>query len=204
MTIKQKQCLLYYLGYYTGKIDGIWGEKSINATICFQDDFGGIKVDGVCGVETEKALKHAVAYGMPEKEVIVSKTENTAGNFWDGIKYFKRSEFACKCGKHCDGFPVEPDMELVKTLEAIREHFGVPVTISSGIRCETHNSSPSVGGATNSQHLYGTAADIKVKGVAPEKVAAYAETLLPQTGGIGRYKTFTHIDVRSVMARWNG
>lgn len=202
MTIMQKQCLLCYLGYYVGKIDGIWGEKSLDATIRFQGDFDGIKVDGICGKKTEKALKHAVAYGMPGKEVVVSKTENTAENFWDGIKYFKRSEFACKCGKHCDGFPVEPDMELVKTLEAIREHFGVPVTISSGIRCKTHNAN--VGGASKSQHMDGTAADIVVRNIPPERVAEYAETLLPQTGGIGRYKTFTHVDVRSVKARWNG
>ena len=32
-----------------------------------------------------------------------------------------------------------------------------------------------VGGATYSQHLYGTAADITVKGVKPSVVAAYAE-----------------------------
>lgn len=204
MTIKQKQALLSYLGYYGGNIDGIWGGKSLEATIMFQDDFGGIAVDGICGEETEKALKHAVAYGMPEKEVVVSKTENTTDNFWDGIKYFKRSEFACKCGKHCNGYPVEPDQKLVEVLEKIRKHFDVPVTVNSGIRCKKHNSSPAVGGASNSQHLYGTAADIIVKGVSPSEVVKYAESLMPNTGGIGTYKTFTHIDVRSTKARWNG
>jgi uncharacterized protein YcbK (DUF882 family) len=59
-------------------------------------------------------------------------------------------------------------------------------------------------GAKNSQHLKGTAADIVVKGITPERVAKYAETLLPKSGGIGRYKTFTHVDVRSVKSRWNG
>lgn len=202
MTIKQKQALLSYLGYYGGNIDGIWGDKSLDATIMFQDDFGGIAVDGICGEETEKALKHAVAYGMPEKEVVVSKTENTTDNFWDGIKYFKRSEFACKCGKYCDGFPVEPDRKLVETLKTIREHFHAPVTVSSGIRCKTHNAN--VGGASGSLHMSGTAADIIVKGVSPSEVVKYAESLMPNTGGIGTYKTFTHIDVRSTKARWNG
>ena len=202
MTIKQKQALLSYLGYYGGNIDGIWGDKSLEATIMFQDDFGGIAVDGICGEETEKALKHAVAYGMPEKEVVVSKTENTTDNFWDGIKYFKRSEFACKCGKYCDGFPVEPDRKLVETLKTIREHFHAPVTVSSGIRCKTHNAN--VGGASGSLHMSGTAADIIVKGVSPSEVVKYAESLMPNTGGIGTYKTFTHIDVRSTKARWNG
>ena len=39
MTIKQKQCLLYYLGYYTGAIDGLWGRKSREATQKFQETY---------------------------------------------------------------------------------------------------------------------------------------------------------------------
>lgn len=188
MTIKQKQCLLAYLGYYGGKIYGKWGNLSQTATKAFQKDFG--LTENGCGTQTEKALKHAVAYGMPAKK-----------NFWDGIKYFKRDEFKCKCGK-CGGFPVEPDEDLVGLLEKIRKHFGVPVTVTSGVRCATHNKN--VGGATSSQHVKGTAADIKVKGVAPKKVVAYAETLLQGTGGIGTYSTFTHVDVRKTKSRWNG
>jgi uncharacterized protein YcbK (DUF882 family) len=53
-------------------------------------------------------------------------------------------------------------------------------------------------------HLYGKAADIKINGVAPKTVAAYAEKLMPKKGGIGIYKTFTHIDVRPSKSRWNG
>lgn len=202
MTVKQRQHLLAYLGYYVGTVDGKWGTLSKTACTAFQEDFGGIAVDGICGAETEKALKHAVVYGMPEKEAVVPEMENTTDNFWDGIKYFKRSEFACKCGKYCNGFPVEPDEKLVKTLETIREHFGAPVTVSSGIRCKTHNTN--IGGATKSQHMEGTAADIKVKGISPSEVVAYAESLMPNTGGIGTYNTFTHIDVRSTKSRWNG
>ena len=194
--------MLAYLGYYVGDVDGIWGSLSKTACRAFQEDFQGIQVDGIGGPETDKALKHAVAYGMPAKEDTSTKEENATGNFWDGIKYFKRSEFACKCGKYCNGFPVEPNEKLVETLETIREHFGVPVTVSSGIRCKTHNTN--VGGVSKSQHMEGTAADIVVKGVPVSEVVKYAETLMPKTGGIGTYKTFTHIDVRSVKARWNG
>lgn len=193
MTTKQKQCLLAYLGYYVGDVDGKWGALSKTSTKAFQQDFGGIAVDGIAGVETEKALRHAVAYGMRQKESV--------DDFWNGVKHFERSEFKCKCGK-CGGFPVEPSEELALILEKIRKYFGKPVIINSGIRCATHNAN--VGGANASQHLNGTAADIVVKDVSPERVAKYAETLLPKTGGIGRYKTFTHIDVRSVKARWNG
>lgn len=194
MTDKQKQHLLAYLGYYVGKIDGKFGTLSKIACKSFQKDFGGLAVDGVCGTQTEKALKHAIAYGFLKKEPVKK-------DFWDDVKYFKRSEFKCKCGK-CGGFPVEPDENLVKILEKIRAYFGKPVTINSGVRCATHNKN--VGGATASQHLKGTAADIAVEGVAPSRVATYAETLMPKTGGIGRYNTFTHIDVRKVKARWNG
>lgn len=195
--IKKAQCLLFYLGFYVGEVDGIWGQMSKTATRAFQKDFG-LKDSGAVDAETEKALKHAVAYGMPAKK------QETAANkdFWGNIKYFKRSEFKCKCGKHCNGYPVEPDEQLVKLLEKVRKHFGVPVTVNSGIRCKTHNAN--VGGASASQHLKGTAADIAVKGVTPAKVAAYVETLLPGTGGIGIYKWGVHVDVRKTKSRWNG
>lgn len=200
MTIKQRQHLLAYLGYYVGDIDGKFGTLSKVATKAFQKDFG-ITADGVIGKETEKALTHAVAYGMPAKKEEVTNEVTKNDNFWDGIKYFERREFRCKCGK-CGGFPVEPDEKLVELLENIREHFNAPVTVSSGVRCAIHNKN--VGGATRSQHLYGTAADIKVQGKTPKEVCAYCQTLLPNSGGIGLYKTWVHVDVRSTKARWNG
>ena len=51
---------------------------------------------------------------------------------------------------------------------------------------------------------YGKAAGIQITGVAPKKIAAYAETLLPNKGGIGIYGTFAHIDVRETKSHWNG
>lgn len=111
---------------------------------------------------------------------------------------FKVREFACSDGSD----PIFIAPELVKILQKIRDHFGKPVNINSAYRTATKNKA--VGGATYSQHLYGVAADISISGVSPKKVAAYAETLLPNTGGIGIYKTFTHVDVREVKSRWNG
>lgn len=199
MTIEQRQCLLRYLGYYNGKIDGVWGSESKNATERFQADYG-IKADGVFGSATEKAAKHAVSYGMPAKK---SSASTSGGDWWDDIKYFKRSEFKCTCGgKYCNGFPVEPDKKLVQILDKIRAHYGKPFSPNSAIRCKKRNSE--VGGASNSQHLYGTAADITVPGVAPKTVAAYVETLLPNTGGIGIYSWGVHVDTRKTKSRWNG
>ena len=122
----------------------------------------------------------------------------------DGSKYlsknFRVKEFASKDGAD----PLFVSDQLVEILQNIRNHFGKPVTITSGYRTAKHNKA--VGGATYSQHQYGTAADIVVTGVAPAKVAAYAETLLPNRGGIGIYtkRGFTHIDVRKKKSRWNG
>ena len=64
MNTKEKQCLLHVLGYYVDELDGIWGTCSKVATKAFQEDFGLVPT-GVVDETTAKALKHAVAYGMP-------------------------------------------------------------------------------------------------------------------------------------------
>ena len=110
---------------------------------------------------------------------------------------FKVKEFACNDGSDA----VLISDELVSLLQKIRDHFGVAVTINSGYRTSTYNKK--VGGATNSQHVKGTAADIVAKGVDPLTVAQYAEYLMPDSGGIGVYQTFTHVDVRTNRSRWD-
>ena len=111
---------------------------------------------------------------------------------------FRVKEFACTDGSD----PIFIDSDLVNVLQKIRTHFGKAVTITSAYRTPTKNKA--VGGQIYSQHLYGRAADIKVSGVSPKKVAAYVETLLKNKGGIGIYSTFCHIDVRATKSRWNG
>lgn len=111
---------------------------------------------------------------------------------------FRVKEFACSDGSD----PIFIAPELVKVLQKIRTHFGKSVTITSAYRTPARNKA--VGGTTYSQHLYGTAADIKVKGVTPKQVSQYAEKILHNCGGIGTYATFTHIDVRQTKARWKG
>lgn len=110
---------------------------------------------------------------------------------------FRVKEFACTDGSD----PIFIDSDLVNVLQKIRTHFGKSVTITSAYR--TPGKNKAVGGTAYSQHLYGKAADIKVKGIAPKTVAQYAETLL-KNGGIGIYSTFVHIDVRATKARWKG
>lgn len=115
--------------------------------------------------------------------------------------HFLKTEFDCNhCGKHGETIK----METVEILERVREHFGHPVIVNSGVRCKTHNAN--VGGATNSQHLFGigTAADIVVRDVNPSTVADWLEQQDPGRWGIGRYRNFTHVDTRGYSARWRG
>ena len=67
------------------------------------------------------------------------------------------------------GLPNVPNAEQVKNLKALcenvlqplRNHLGKPVVINSGFRSQAVNMA--VGGAKNSQHTKGEAADIKCK-----------------------------------------
>lgn len=112
--------------------------------------------------------------------------------------HFKVKEFKCYDGS--DAILVAP--KLVMVLESIRTHFAKPVIINSAYRTPQHNTKN--GGAPYSQHCYGTAADISIKGVSPATVAKFARQLMPDWGGVGIYKTFTHIDVRDTKSDWNG
>lgn len=113
---------------------------------------------------------------------------------------FRVQEFACNDGT--DTVFVAP--RLVMVLQSIRSHFGKAVNIHSGYRTPPYNAK--VGGVDDSQHCYGTAADISVKGVSVADVAAYARSIMPDWGGVGIYKEqgFVHVDVREDRADWCG
>ena len=180
MTIKQRQHLLDYLGFYAGAVDGDWGSGSREACKAFQHSYNdstdkNITVDGYGGPETDKALKHAVAYDLFKTEPVKEET----GTFWNDIEYFDRSEFKCKCGgKYCNGYPSEPDERMVRIADQLRKNLGVPITIVSGLRCKTWNAIQV--GVSNSQHMYGEAADIYANGVSQSRV----EAELDKIGGV--------------------
>lgn len=201
MTTLQIQALLTYLGYDPGEVDGIPGRNTRRAVLAFQAA-DGLTPDGSPGPLTQAALLESVANGRFRAEDAQTPDDST-GTFWDGIKYFKKPEFACKCGKYCDGYPAEIDMDMVKIADQIRTKIGKPITINSGLRCKTHNSN--VGGVSNSQHLLGNAADLGCpSGCTPSQMAAIAEEIMGDTGGIGIYSWGIHIDTRSTKSRWNG
>ena len=118
---------------------------------------------------------------------------------------FNREEFDCADGSE---MPTEVQLniaELAVQLEIIRSHFNAPVTINSAYRSPEHNRK--IGSNDSSQHILGRAADIVVKGVAPDDVYDAIEFLISEglvkEGGLGRYNTFTHYDIRGTKARWN-
>ena len=205
MTDKQKQHLLGYLGYYAGVPDGIWGRLSGEATRAFQAGYG-LEPDGIFGAETEKRILEVIATGeQPTRQA--QPTPDTGGgpDWWKGIRYFTREEFRCQCkGKYCNGFPVEPEEKMVRTVDEIRRRLGIPVSIvdagGSGVRCPKHNAE--VGGVYNSEHLYGRAADLH-SSASPERMKAVAEEVMGNTGGIGLYSWGIHVDTGK-YSRWNG
>lgn len=171
---------------------------------CFMDSAGeGIAGDG-------RVIPSFLVWKLKSKKTEEPKGErpmveiNAYSKAKDGGKKlsanFTVKEFACKDGS--DAVLTAP--RLVMVLQSIRSHFAAPVVIHSAYRTPQYNAK--VGGAAHSQHCYGTAADISVRGQTPAAVAAYARTLMPDWGGVGVYagQGFTHIDVRELRADWTG
>ena len=114
--------------------------------------------------------------------------------------HFRVREFHSKHDP-CDEVIV--DAKLLTLLERIRNHVGKPVHINSGYRSPEYNRTLK-NASPHSQHCNGKAADIWGEGVTPQQIADIAECYLGSSGGIGVYKTFTHVDVRTGSARWKG
>ena len=115
------------------------------------------------------------------------------------MKYFKESDFECKCG--CGEMP---GMGIMVFVNMIRNFAGEPMIVTTGKRCVRHNANE--GGKKKSKHLAGTACDIRfLKNNTPERIKTLRkklEVLFPDECGIGKYKSFIHIDIRKKKTRW--
>jgi len=97
---------------------------------------------------------------------------------------FARAEFKCP---HCNIALVRPRLEAC--LELLRSYERKPILIVSGYRCPPHNFA--VGGAVDSQHMYGAAADIM------EGTCTLDQAKDAGFTGIGlKHGVPTHVDVR--------
>jgi len=180
--VKELQNKLIDLGFYLGKsaADGY---------------FGNYTFDAVEGVQSAKGL---AVNGKTDQATInaINDLSKLSGKI--DVAHFKQSDFKCKC---CGKLPPNGiKTSLLLRLESLRAKCGnEKISITSGYRCPSHNAS--VGGVSSSQHIQGTAADIVISSTSPSTAASKAETIF-ENGGLGRYKTFIHVDVRGYKSRW--
>lgn len=202
MIVAKQQCLLKYLDYDPGAIDGVSGQKTGDAIESFQRD-NSLVHDRIFGPKTEEKARYnfnhdifrpvqsntfvtpSNAQTVTQNSTAGSVSEPTAANdgtYWARIKHYSRQEFRCPCGK-CGGFPVEPVEELVLEADALREHLGVEVIVvppdghsgGSGVRCAAYNATFS-NSASNSRHLTGRAMDFSARGVSTAKIREYLQS----------------------------
>lgn len=127
------------------------------------------------------------------------------------VKHFKQKEFACKCGceppsviNNGHSFQIAEewiDEEFLVRLELLRRAWGKPISVTSGYRCAKHNKN--VGGAKNSKHRDGIAADLVVPKKDLKKFAELCDRFF-MDGGFCLYTKsgFVHVDGRGRKARW--
>lgn len=118
-------------------------------------------------------------------------------------------ELACKDGSsYPDTYISDGRAARLATLfENIRAIYDKPIEVLSAYRTISHNRS--IGGAKNSQHLYGRALDLRPpKGVGVDRFYRNIKMYVDQFGikGLGKYKTFVHVDIRpsSKIVYWFG
>lgn len=143
LTVRERQEYLKELGFYTGKIDGIAGPLTKKAYRILQDKYFMRESDrdGLYGPNTDKLLQNAYRVKV--------YTDN-----------FSLSEFKCECGgRYCTGYPVILNVQLLKNIQDVRDEFGQPITITSGMRCRPYNNSLA-GSSSVSRHMDGKALDI--------------------------------------------
>ena len=180
--VKALQTRLNEQGYGAGSADGIFGRNTEQAVKALQSA-AGIATDGKVGKNTWTALLDGKAAGVPTSA------------------HFKLSEFKCKDGTAVPAKYYANCQKLMNLLEEIRAACGNrAITVTSGYRTESYNKK--VDGAKQSQHLYAAAADIKVSGKSASEVYKLCDRLVGSRGGVGKYSTFTHVDVRGNKARW--
>jgi uncharacterized protein YcbK (DUF882 family) len=118
---------------------------------------------------------------------------NSDGSY--SVDAIEELNFVLRCRRTDAEKPI--DIQLLNWLSLIYDHFGrKPLQIVSGFRNQRKQTS---------NHFKGRATDIRIEGVSPKQIRAFAETLDRGGMGIGLYPVseFVHIDVRSPPSyRW--
>lgn len=209
---KSRQATIDIQTEYGLTVDGIFGSQTealtcdIIAKLQKSLTDGKMAIDGLAGTETKKYIEQwqtahgFTANGIADKTTLnlimsveTDKQPTETVDTWANIKYFSRREFACKCGRYCNGFPIEPNMLLIEQADIVREHFGAPVFVSSGVRCRQHNAN--VDGVSGSRHKYGKAMDFRVEGKSANTVLKYVKTLPNIRYAYAIDGSYVHMDV---------
>ena len=104
-------------------------------------------------------------------------------------KNFSRHEFECKDG--CGADNINPN--LVAKLQKVRDRLGMPMKITSGVRCEKHNIL--VGGDTNSSHLEGNATAVDIACDNSSLRYQLISCLISVFNRVGIAEDFIHVDI---------
>lgn len=138
LSVEERKKKLYDLGYGDSKNEILRFQK---AYMLRKSDH-----DGIYGPNTDKVLQHV-------------------WNVKHYTKNFKPEEFRCECGgKYCSGYPDYMKPHQLMHLQAIRDHYKMPMIVTCGLRCPTYNRKLN-GSIANSKHLTGQATDFYMKGV---------------------------------------
>lgn len=93
---------------------------------------------------------------------------------------------------------------LAINLQKIRDKVGA-LNINSGYRTKAWNEA--VGGSAKSQHLLAKAADLSSPNLPADQLHQVILGMINKgeihNGGLGKYKTFVHYDIRDTPARWD-
>ena len=222
MTDKQKQCLLTYLGYDTGGVDGIWGEKSRNATEAFQRDYG-LEKDGVFGDATLARIKEVIISGE-QPAAKPQQPQEVSGHVLDAAKYLQsdgcyhiprgvdvqltKNFWAHEI--HCQGVGCCAESVISKRImdlaQEIRDDIGEPLSIAtaggSGYRCPVHNVEI-IGASPKSLHTISDAVDLHYRDPAALKAATLRHL---RDGEVGLYSWGCHVGIwdRGYVSQFNG
>lgn len=86
----------------------------------------------------------------------MSKIRYIKDNEWENFPNFRKEEF--RCPKHCNGYPSEIAYSLIELMQTLRNRYGVPIHVNSGVRCQTYNDELK-GSSAESDHRLGMACD---------------------------------------------
>lgn len=213
--VKEVQTILKALKLYDGAVDGIVGKQTLSAFADFKEkEYLGEPTK--LGESTAKALVESVDEdGSASNDSGNFRVVNGYGVVIPGLKerveatqpIYPGSHFTWgEATKGLTRIPPIPEhtkniIRTAQVMDEVREYLGdKPITVTSWLRPVAVNRA--VGGASNSQHIYGRAVDFVVQSMTTKQVLAKLDAWYGKRGGLAASASFVHIDTRQYYARW--